>query len=183
MRCAFASVLALVALLSGCGRRAEPAAFDAPQLPAPVSAAVAQPLGKSALKIAWGELAVPPEARAGGTIPLTVTFTNLGDAAWPDKVTASPDLPDGRYAVRLSYSWRPVGGTVGQRSADRFDLPLPVPPGQSATLPIVVRVPDAEGAHELRIELLQELYFWFADHGAPTLTRPVDVRAGASNTP
>jgi hypothetical protein len=112
-----------------------------------------------------------------------VTFTNQGDATWPDPGSASPTRPDGRYAVRMSYSWKGPSDTAPQRSADRVDLKRPVAPGESATLPIVVRVPDAPGAYELRIELLQELYFWFADYGMPTLTLPVEVRPATATKP
>jgi hypothetical protein len=176
-------VLALVIVATGCGRRTERASFDAEPLPAPSTAEVMKALAPSALRVRWGEVAAPRRVGAGTAIPLTVSFTNEGDASWPDNLTASPLQPDGRYAVRLSYSWRPSDGGQAQRSADRANLPHAVAPGQTVSLPIVVRAPEAAGAYELQIELLQELYFWFADHGAPTLTLPVEVTPAASARP
>jgi len=181
VRIVLAGLLALSIPLAGCGRRAERSFFDAKPLPAPSAATdIAKPLGKTALHVEWAATAAPREAVAGGTIPLVVTFTNRGDAVWPDDGTASPGRPDGRYAVRLSYSWRAASETEARRSADRADLKGPVAPGGSATLPIAVRVPETPGAYELKIELLQELYFWFADYGEPTLTLPVEVRPASA---
>jgi hypothetical protein len=170
------AILLAVFVLSACGRREHRAFFDAvppqgPRLPA------AKPLPESALHVRWSPPNVPTQLIAGQLLPVKVTFTNIGDTTWPDKTVADPKEASGRNAVRLSYSFEPVGQTSvrWQRSGPRSDLIKPVAPGESATLEIVVRATDQPGDYKLSFELLQEGVVWFADRGADTLTVPVRV--------
>jgi hypothetical protein len=126
--------------------------------------------------VRWGTLAFPPTVDAGTTVPITVSFTNAGDAAWPDKATADPQKKDGSYAVRLTHTWVRADEVRNDHAgAQRTDLPRPLAPGESIDLRVDVRTPAAPGEYRLVIELVQELVRWFADAGAERLTIPVRV--------
>ncbi|HVQ35962.1 MAG TPA: hypothetical protein VMS31_00415 [Pyrinomonadaceae bacterium] len=179
--------LLAIMILSACGRRENPAAFDAVSpKEAPVPSA-AEPLPASGTKVSWTPIKVQSPLTAGTSLPVTVTFTNTGDKTWPDKATADPKEQSGGYAVRLCYSLVPAGKHVAgsQHLGERVDLVKPVAPGESVTLEVVVPVPEEPGDYILSFELLQELVVWFGDLGADALTIPVKVvpvASGANHT-
>lgn len=176
-KCLTVAILVAVAVLSACGRREKPSVFDAVSPKQAPERLLASRLPDSALQVRWSPAKVPAELTAGGLLPVTVTFTNLGDTTWPDNAMADPRQSSGSHAVRLSYSFLSLSqpGTPLQRNGPRSDLTEPVAPGESATLHIVVRAPEQPGDYKLSFELLQERVFWFADRGADTLTVPLRV--------
>jgi len=174
-----AAILLAMVVLASCGRREEPAPVegvppkDAPSVPAGTA------LPASAMRVRWSSPSMPSRLTAGELQPVTVTFTNTGDATWPDKATADPKEKSGAYAVRLCYSLLPARKHVaGSRHlGERVDLTKPVAAGESVTLEVKVLVPEEPGDYVLVFELVQELVAWFADVGAEVLTLPVKVAA------
>lgn len=179
------ATLLTMLVLAACGRREEPAFFDAVPSKDERPTSVAAPLPASAMHVRWSSPPVPKQLTAGVLLPVTVTFTNTGDTTWPDRITADPKGRSGGHAVRLCYSLVPVGKHVAgsQHLGDRIDLMKPVAPGDSATLNVKVQVPDKPGDYILVFELLQELVVWFADLGADVLTIPVKVTAAVGAAP
>jgi hypothetical protein len=163
--------------LAGCGRGEKPPGSDA-QPAAAAAVATAKPLPASALQVRWGTLAFPRTVDADTSVPAAVSITNAGNAPWPDKVTANPQLKDGSYAVRVTHAWVPADATQdGRIGAARTDLLRPVMPGESVDVRLNIRTPVKPGEYRLIIELVQELVQWFADRGAERLTFPVHVAA------
>lgn len=164
----------------GCGRREQPASFDA-QPPAIIGAAHANPLPASAMQVRWGTPEVPRTLEADRDVTIDVKFTNAGDVLWPDKVIGNPALKDGGYAVRLTHAWILAEDAQddGRIGALRTDLPRPVGPGDSMELRVDTRTPVKPGEYRLTMELVQELVMWFADLGGARLTVPVRVVAAA----
>ena len=159
----------------GCGRREKRAWFDA-QPPAIIVAAIAKPLPQTALRVRWGTLAFPRTVDADRIVLSTVSFTNEGDAPWPDNAAAHPQLKDGSYAVRLTHAWvRADDADDSRLGAERTDLPRPVMAGDSIDLRVRIRTPAEPGEYRLVIELVQELVQWFADGGADRIMLPVHV--------
>lgn len=177
-------VAAIASMVLACGRRVERAWFDAPPPKKQSVQSFATPLPESAFHVRWSPVEFPAEIEPGRQSAVHLTFTNIGDQVWPDRKTAEPQAT-GAWAVRLGYSWVPASKPTAppNRSVDRTDLEKPLAPGQSATLPIIVRAPDEPGDYLLNFELLQEKVVWFADQGADMLTVPVRVRAAAPATP
>lgn len=161
------AVLLTIVALTACGRAEGE----------PPTAAASAPLPASATQVRWSVPQIPQELTAGVPLPVTVTFTNIGDQTWQDAVTADPKARSGGYAVRLSHSVVLAGKQVAgsQHIGERVDLLKPVAPGESATLALTIKVPDKPGDYILFFELLQELVVWFADRGADVLTVPVKV--------
>jgi hypothetical protein len=81
-----------------------------------------------------------------------------------------------RPPVRVSYRWwRQDADLMVSGYTTRLDLPWPLRPGESATLPVDVDVPAAPGQYRLQIELVQEFVAWFEERGADRLLVPVTV--------
>lgn len=127
-----------------------------------------------AFHVRWSSSAQVLSGRAGQKLPVAVTMTNTGTVLWPDNATAHP-RGDGRYAVRLSYTWTAVGTSSNPHSGTRVNLPHPVAPDASVTLPVEVQVPSTPGDYDLVFELVQEFVAWFADAGAEVLRLRVHV--------
>lgn len=179
-----ATILAIL-VLSACGRREQPAAFDASSPKEAPDSLLAKPLPDSALHVRWSPAQVPAQLTAGALVPLTVTFTNTGDTTWPDKTMADPKKSTGAKAVRLGYSFLSTSqpGATLQFGSERSDLTKPLAPGESATLQIQVQAPEQPGDYRFSFDLVQELVFWFSDKGADTLTVPVRVVPAGSTAP
>jgi len=179
MRARFVVAIAVLAACAGCGRRENRAWFDAkPAATASSRAApaTAAPLPPQATQVKWAAPDAPREMAADSFVTLPITFTNAGPAPWPDNATADPQKRDGSYAVRLVHRWLPAGAPLTPRvGGERTDLPRPVAPQETMTLPITVRAPSAPGDYQLVVEMIQELVQWFADTDARTLTIPIRV--------
>lgn len=169
-------ILLVLIVVAGCGRREGPAPFDARIKPGS-TAPKANALPASAIRVTWVSSNMPTAVSAGSTTPVTVTFTNAGDQAWPDNASANPSLKDGSYAVRLGYMWsRPSdAGSEPDRHPARANLPASLQPGETVSLAINVVAPQEPGDYLVDFDLVQELVFWFSGRGGDTLTVPVRV--------
>ena len=132
-------------------------------------------LPDQAFRVEWMSHAVPARMGAGSSVPVSVTFKNLGPVPWLDPASTG-NTPPHHGAVRLGYRWwwprspLPVAG-----SSARADLQRPLPPGESATLTLLVTAPAAAGSYTLQFDLVQEFVSWFEAKGAAQLVVPVRV--------
>lgn len=167
-RCPWFACILVVLFAAGCGRRPQ-----APEVPSETAASVpSHALPDSAFAVRWGKVDLPSSLSAGKVVPVSVSFTNQGETAWPDADTVDPS---GAYAVRLSYRWLGAEGPPVADYEDRIDLSQPLSPGETATLVVEVEVPAKSGSYRLQLDLVQELVAWFEAKGAPTLIIPVKV--------
>jgi hypothetical protein len=127
------------------------------------------PMASSAVSVrvpTYGALyAVPQNASgaAGATITVPVTVTNTGSLAWsPAQVYLAYHV----YRNGALFVWD------GTRTA----LPSSLAPGQSATVPLAVRLPATAGAYELRVDLVQEGVTWFSGAGVPSASVSLSVQ-------
>lgn len=128
-------------------------------------------------KVEWLRVEMPRSLAAGQEVRALVTFRNASQTTWPDPQMADPVNLSPGGAVRLSYRW-----WEGDREVlvtdyiPRSDLPWPLRPGESVTLPLVVRAPEQPGRFRLQLDLVVELAAWFEGHGASRWIAPVQVR-------
>jgi len=176
------AIAILFAALTGCGRRAERAWFDAPvpKGPPPAEAPLLVP---AACQVQWAPFDFPREVAPETWIATNVTFTNLSETVWPDNAMGDPTLLSGRYAVRLAHAWYPAAQKKRVHSDARINLDKPLAPHASATLHVNVLTPAQPGDYELVFELLQEGVLWFSDTGAEGLVIPVRVLPRAASVP
>ena len=111
----------------------------------------------------------------GSEADVRISFTNQGDAVWPDDLSGDPAVRDGSYAVRVAYDWSLAATTTPLRPAHRADLPHPLRPGAQMTLLLNIVAPREPGIYRLEVHLLQELVAWFDSHGAPILAVPITI--------
>lgn len=133
-------------------------------------------LPESAFNVSWST-SLPISMPVGATVPINVVFKNAGPVVWPDPLTAEPVRKDGAYAVRLSYRWlSEEEGQLTGYDRVRVDLPHSLGPGQTLTLPVLVKVPIKAGKYKLQFDLVQELVAWFESKGADVLMGTVEVK-------
>ena len=152
--------------LVSCGR--------VPDSAVPPPAPAAKP-AHSAYALEWLSNDVPNTISRGAPTTVRVAVRNTGDWPWPDPFTANPSLPNGTYAVRLSYRWMKEGRALPQDS-QRAELTRPVPPGETANFTIQVTPPSEPGHYDLQLDLVEELVAFFATKGADKLVIPVTVQ-------
>lgn len=170
-RAAVATAILLVMALGGleAARRATGAARPA-RVPMTATAPPA-----SFYRVAWEGVEMPLRRPAGTTVRALVSFRNAGDGLWPDPFLAGPER-GGAGAVRLAYRWwRRDADSILTRYDVRTDLPWPLRPGESLTLPVEVLLPQEPGEYRLQIELVHEHFAWFGQRGADPLLVPVSV--------
>jgi hypothetical protein len=143
---------------------------------APAGAAPIPAQPPSFYRIAWGDVALPAALTAGGRSRLLVSFKNAGTGTWPDPEMADPVTHIPRGAVRLGYRWLDAQGQVVSDYQTRTDLPRPLRPGESISLPIEVAMPAAPGPYRLQLDLVHELVAWFEARGAARFEVPVTVQ-------
>ncbi len=127
-------------------------------------------------RVAWGDVALPAALPAGGRARLLVSFENAGSETWPDPQMADPVTHSPRGAVRLGYRWLDAQGGVVSDYQSRSDLPRPLRPGESISLPMEVVMPAAPGRYRLQLDLVHELVTWFEARGAARRELPVTVQ-------
>ena len=81
-----------------------------------------------------------------------------------------------RNALRIGCRWIDAESNK-QLSGydDRFDIPYDLPPGDTATVPAVLKTPAAPGNYTMQCDAVQELVHWFHDLGSPEGIAPVVV--------
>lgn len=104
--------------------------------------------------------------KAGSTITVPVTVTNLSEATWP---AFSGD------AVRLSYHLRDEDGKTIIWDGPRTKLRANLCAGKSAKLDVVVQMPENRGSYILEWDLVKESVAWFSNKGFATLRVTVMV--------
>jgi hypothetical protein len=134
------------------------------------------PLPASAYRVRWDAPSVPAVMPRGSSVDVRISFTNLGDAVWPDVLSGDPAGHAGAYAVRLAYEWTAGAAPPPDMPGGRIELPHPVHPGETMTLLVPLDAPDQPGDYRLTFTLVQELVAWFNLKGAATLAVPVTVR-------
>jgi Sulfotransferase family. len=97
----------------------------------------------------------PKELEGGADVLLPIRVENFGDEIWP---------AFGQQPVVLSYRWLAANGAIIVADGLRTRLPSDVPPGGTALLPLMVRVPYEKGSLQLLISLVQEGVAWFVEH-------------------
>jgi hypothetical protein len=127
-------------------------------------------------RIKWDGVELPAALPAGGRVRLLVSFGNAGTETWPDPWMADPAAHTGRGAVRLGYRWLDAQGKVVGDYQSRTDLPRPLRPGESITLPVEASLPAVPGRYRLQVDLVHELVAWFEPRGAARCELPVTVQ-------
>ncbi len=128
-------------------------------------------------RVRWERVELPPVLVAGTTHRVLVTLRNASPEIWPDAQMADPVGRTAARAIRLSYRW-----WEGDRDvllgdyAVRSDLPWPLRPGESITLPLRVEAPGRAGRYRLQLDLVEELVGWFEPRGAARWITPIEVR-------
>jgi hypothetical protein len=137
-----------------------------------------QALPHEAFRVEWGTTSLPPVLKAGATSEVAVSFKNTSSVVWTDlRSTAAEPADAGKGAIRLAYCWWSSDAPIAVVDyAERTDLPRPLRPGESVTLPVQVRAPETPGDYELQFDLCQENVAWFEQEHAKRLILPVRVQ-------
>jgi hypothetical protein len=122
--------------------------------------------------VSWTGDNTPAVMSPGGTVPVSLSFTNIGTLTWDD---------GGSNPVRLSYHWR-SGACPGTANVVwdglRTTLPGDIAPGGSVSnLSAQVRAPGTAGTYCLQYDVVREGITWFSWKGANTLSKTVTVSA------
>jgi hypothetical protein len=112
----------------------------------------------------------PLRATAGEAVEVTTRVTNLSTRAFPAQATY------GRRLVRLGAQLCTEDGTLVNRDYERAWLPAPLPPGETATVPLIIKAPDQPGRYMLKFDLVSEGIDWFEACGSPTTSAALIVR-------
>jgi hypothetical protein len=124
-------------------------------------------------RVGWEGIELSSSLSAGRSVRALVSFHNAGTGTWPDMQMYREQR---RPPVRVSYRWwRQDADLTVSRYTTRVDLPWPLRPGESVTLPVDVQPPAAPGRYRLQIDLVQEFVAWFEQRGADRLLVPVTV--------
>jgi hypothetical protein len=86
--------------------------------------------------------------------PVYVRVRNLGNAAWPWGWEQEP-------AIRVSYHWRAIDGTVLTFEGLRTPLTARIAPGDEQIVPVWVDAPMEPGRYLLEFDLVHEHVQWF----------------------
>lgn len=155
--------------------------FDIPALklwntrPSPLGNARKGPPDEAKIGLRWLGNDVSRLMLRKAKVPIHVTAQNMGDWPWPDPVSANPAEPDGRFAVRLGYSWLRMDGTRLSSPVERGDLSESVMPGRSGGFELEIIAPNETGTYQLELDLVVEFVTWFAAKGNEKLVIPVTV--------
>ena len=124
----------------------------------------------------FSTLSMPGVLTPGASINLSVSVQNKGAMTWP----ASGNAP-----VTLGYQWldssgKPVSPALVS-SLSQGLLPSDVPPGGSASIPIVINTPVLAGTYKLVYDCQQQ-GTWFSSQGATPLTETVTITPNLPRT-
>jgi SM-20-related protein len=100
---------------------------------------------------------VSPTMFAGISYPVSVTIRNTGS------VPFDPVGPQ-EYAYRLGV--RDRGGEMAWGPA-RLELPAPLPPGETVTLPVTLIAPSTPGVYDVEWRMVLEKVAWFGSPSDP----------------
>jgi SAM-dependent methyltransferase len=104
------------------------------------------------------------ELEVGHIGEIVVDVRNASPTAWPAD----------RF-VTLGNHWRSKTGEMLRIDDGRALMGTGVEPGATIPLTLEMQAPTEPGAYLLELDLVIEGVAWFADHGSPTATIPVQV--------
>jgi len=132
----------------------------------------ATPRAQIDIRRSWFEQLVkrPLRARTGEPVALETRVTNLSTRAFPAQATY------GRRLVRLGAQLCSADGALMNRDYERAWLPAPLPPGETAAVPLTITAPDRPGRYVLKFDLVSEGIDWFEACGSPTTSAELIVR-------
>lgn len=141
-------------------QRTRPSARFLPDLPRPLR------LDPQAFRAAIAA-ATPRGLAPGAQLELQVTITNTSEHNWPAY---------DRSGIALASRWRRRSNNKVKVWRDGFSaLPVPLSPGQTYRLPILVEVPAKPGAWILELDMTDQGMCWFQDKGSQALRLPINV--------
>jgi SpoIID/LytB domain protein len=114
---------------------------------------------------------IPSAASPGAEMPVEIRITNNGRRTW---------IAGGDQPVRLGYHWYGADGHTLLGDGARAALPADVPTGQTTTVTVNVRAPQANGTYVLAWDLVQEGAGWFSASAVPMKTERVVVGDGVT---
>jgi hypothetical protein len=132
------------------------------------------PLPDQGFRVLWISHDVPRTLTPRQQLHAHVTLKNISNSVWQGEISGSSDV---RYTVALGLRFtRPGAIPGGYDQYGRFHLPHSLAPGQTTTVPVIVRTPANIGAYQLQFDLVQEHVAWFESRGATRLVVPLEVR-------
>ncbi len=111
-----------------------------------------------------------------GLYATEINVTNTGQTQWP----ADSEDPQKIGVVRLAMRFQQGYEIVWEEQ--RFTLPCDVSPGQTVTMPVLLRVPREAGSYHLYIGMTDEGYDWFGQI-VETDMYVGEVKVGAEKQP
>jgi murein DD-endopeptidase MepM/ murein hydrolase activator NlpD len=124
----------------------------------------------------FSALSMPGVLTPGASMHLSVNVQNRGAITWP---------ATGSSQVTLGYHWldssgKPINPALVS-SLSQGQLPADVPPGGSASIPIVINTPVLAGNYKLVFDCQQQ-GTWFSSQGATPLTGTVTITPNLPRT-
>ena len=119
----------------------------------------------------YGASTTPSLATIGATLSLTVDVVNYGPRTL---------LAGGANPVALSYHLLSSSGGVLVWEGRRGVLPRDLRPGDTASVPIDVALPQATGDYRIQWDLVQEGVAWFSQLGVQSKVEPITVQPGVT---
>jgi hypothetical protein len=110
---------------------------------------------------------VPPGARPGELLRVSVEVENISDRVWFRR-------SDPTSAIKLGLRVASEGRSPYLDLRGDF-LPHDVAPGETVALSIDFVAPEAPGRYELQVDLVEEHRAWFSDWGLPPVTLSLRV--------
>ncbi|HEX5720831.1 MAG TPA: hypothetical protein VF179_32045, partial [Thermoanaerobaculia bacterium] len=119
----------------------------------------------------------PAAAAPGEELRVPARITNRSDALWS---AAGFPMAAGSHRVSASYRWFDADGQVVVPEGKRSLLPGDVRPGETVRMVVRAQAPEAPGAYELALTLVQENVAWFDQATGTTYRYRVEVRPAGS---
>jgi len=101
----------------------------------------------------------PEVLRAGESEPVLIAIRNCSSRLFrPSSKLVRPGN------VSLSYHWYTPRREIHQWEGQRFDLPMPVYPGECAACFVSIKAPEKPGEYLFQPDLVEEGVDWFSNH-------------------
>jgi len=117
----------------------------------------------------------PLTLTAGAKTTISVLVKNVSAETWP-----AVGVPvTNRYAVGLRNRWLRLDGS-GLTDADgRSRFPYDLEPQDTAGVHLEITAPQVPGQYVLELDVVQEEFVWFGEHGSKRFSQPVTVEPPA----
>ncbi len=144
---------------------------DRKPLGAPDATEITGPLRDDAFVATLSAVNAPAVMRPGQSATVTVRVTNASVHVWRSHVTNPP-----AYAINAADIWyRADGKTMVTNMGGRSSITHDLWPGESDTVQLSIKAPDAPGTYVLEIDLVQETVAFFKQKGSLTWRATVKV--------